>query len=201
MVRAVLLPGLRSMNCVIKPTCFSHPKLLLLSKSTLHITTVKYTSTYSCPAVATTSYYKPPTSNASTTNDILVYNTTKHRQQDHLSYIVASEPQLSPSRKNKNIMMIDTSYIAVTLFTGLLGFLFLSILGRPRSRRDLSPVVGDSYQTRNDPTQADYPRDNGFDADVIIVGAGVAGAALAHTLAKVPTFYRFIWFFVNNSPN
>lgn len=85
--------------------------------------------------------------------------------------------------------MIDTNYIAVTLFTGFLGFCFLSILGRPRPRRrGLSFVAGDSYQTRNDPARADHPRDNGFGADVIIVGAGVAGAALAHTLAKVLMF-------------
>lgn len=84
--------------------------------------------------------------------------------------------------------MIDTSYIAVTLFTGFLGFFFFSILGRPRPRHRVSCVAGDSYQTRNDPTRADHPRDNGFGADVIIVGAGVAGAALAHTLAKVLMF-------------
>lgn len=84
-------------------------------------------------------------------------------------------------------MIIDTNYIALTLFTGLLGFLILSILGRPRPRRrDLSCVSGNSYQTRSDPTQGDRRTDNGFGADVIIVGAGVAGAALAHTLAKVP---------------
>lgn len=162
------------MNSVTKPTCVSSPKLPLLSKSTLHTITV-----------STTSYSKPPTSNVTTTNKILLvlnYKTKHHQQQHHLSY-ATSLPQFKPSTsKNKinTMMMIHTNYIALTLFTGLLGFLFLSFLGRPR-RRDLTC---DSYQTRNDPTRGDHPRDDGFCADVIVVGAGVAGAALAHTLAK-----------------
>lgn len=175
------------MNSVTNPTCLSSPKLLLLSKSTLHTFTLS----------TTTSYYKPPISNVSTTNKLpLNYLKTKHNQQHHLSY-VASLPQfISCSSNNKINTMIHTNYIAVTLFTGLLGFLFLSILGPPRRRRDSSFVA-----TRNDPTQGDHPRDNGFGADVIIVGAGVAGSALAHTLAKVPMILSIPLFFQNDSLN
>ncbi|XP_074378073.1 squalene epoxidase 3-like isoform X2 [Apium graveolens] len=164
------------MNSVTNPACFSSPNLLHLSKSTLHTITLP-----------TTSYYKPPSSNVSTTNrtPLNYYYKTKHIQQHHLSSYVASVSQFISCSNNNNIntIMIDTNYIAVTLFTGLLGFIFLSFFGRPRPR-DPRCFAGDSYQTRNDPTRVDYPRGHGIGADVIIVGAGVAGAALAHTLAK-----------------
>ena len=41
---------------------------------------------------------------------------------------------------------------------------------------------------------------NAADADVIIVGAGVAGSALAHTLGKVRQSFLFL-FFLSRQPN
>lgn len=91
-------------------------------------------------------------------------------------------------------MMMDTyNYIAGTLFAFLLGFSFLYILGHrnytiansKKKNQKQKATACTSFETRNDLTHGDNPRANGSDADVIVVGAGVAGAALAHTLGKV----------------
>ncbi|CAL5326109.1 hypothetical protein CsSME_00005509 [Camellia sinensis var. sinensis] len=90
------------------------------------------------------------------------------------------------------MIMVD-NYIVGTFFASLLGFLLLYIL---RSRNatvkpDNRPDHHHHHafdEIRNDCVRSSIngqpPPDGGPDTDVIIVGAGVAGAALAHTLGK-----------------
>ncbi|KAK1440665.1 hypothetical protein QVD17_06494 [Tagetes erecta] len=84
------------------------------------------------------------------------------------------------------------SYIVATFFVSLLGFVVLSVIRR-RTSHSVSHfrkiVYGNNYGFRNrsdiDPTRGEFRhRFGSADADVIIVGAGVSGAALAHTLGK-----------------
>lgn len=85
---------------------------------------------------------------------------------------------------------IDNSYIVSTFFVSFLGFVILSILRRrtnysiPHSKKNASGI-NNAFKNRSDPTRGEFrPRYGSTDADVIIVGAGVSGAALAHTLGK-----------------
>lgn len=85
---------------------------------------------------------------------------------------------------------IDNSYIVATFFVSFLGFVVLSILRRrisysiPYSKKNASGN-NNSFKNRSDLTRGEFRHRYGSaDADVIIVGAGVAGAALAHTLGK-----------------
>lgn len=85
------------------------------------------------------------------------------------------------------------TYIVAMFYVSLLCFLVLSLLRR-RTSNSVSHfrkiVYGNNYGFRNrndiDPTRGQFRHCFGSaDADVIIVGAGVTGAALAHTLGKV----------------
>ncbi|GMP31193.1 hypothetical protein CsSME_00005509 [Camellia sinensis var. sinensis] len=98
------------------------------------------------------------------------------------------------------MIMVD-NYIVGTFFASLLGFLLLYIL---RSRNatvkpDNRPDHHHHHafdEIRNDCVRSSIngqpPPDGGPDTDVIIVGAGVAGAALAHTLGKVTSSSFFL---------
>lgn len=82
---------------------------------------------------------------------------------------------------------IDNSYIVTTFFVSLLGFVILSIL-----RRRSSNLVSQSKKINNRSklTRGEVRRSE--NDDVIIVGAGVSGAALAYTLGKVR--FCFLYF-------
>ncbi|OIT38388.1 squalene epoxidase 3 [Nicotiana attenuata] len=88
-----------------------------------------------------------------------------------------------------NFMM--DKYIVTTFFVSLLGFLLLYIL-RPRLRttyyKKKDPKTSQKCDTHNvissNLINGECKLEKGSDADIIIVGAGVAGAALAHTLGK-----------------
>ncbi|XP_009784486.1 squalene epoxidase 3 [Nicotiana tabacum] len=97
---------------------------------------------------------------------------------------------ISTNEKMVNFMM--DKYIVPTFFVSLLGFLLLYIL-RPRLRtgpyyKKKDPKTSQKCDTQNvissNLTNGECKLEKGSDADIIIVGAGVAGAALAHTLAK-----------------
>lgn len=92
-----------------------------------------------------------------------------------------------------NFMM--DKYIVPSFVVSLLGFLLLCIILRPRTRnyKKKDPKSSGKCDTHN------VIPSNLTDTDVIIVGAGVAGAALANTLAKVYpqllSVYCFLFFF------
>ncbi|KZV29906.1 squalene epoxidase 3 [Dorcoceras hygrometricum] len=80
-------------------------------------------------------------------------------------------------------------YIVGTLSAFLLGLVLLYVFRRrgvesvwKRDRE--SGTVGNGYEIRSEQMSGECRPDEGSDPDVIIVGAGVAGAALAHTLGK-----------------
>ncbi|KAD5960932.1 hypothetical protein E3N88_12405 [Mikania micrantha] len=89
----------------------------------------------------------------------------------------------------KTIMQktIDNSYIVGSFFVSLIGFVVLSVLRRRTISHSRKIVYSsnNAFKNRSDSTCGELDRRYGSaDADVIIVGAGVTGAALAHTLGK-----------------
>lgn len=82
----------------------------------------------------------------------------------------------------KKMVTVDGTLIVATFFASVLGFVFLHILRRLNNSNKVKPA---SSEIRCDPSTApECGPHNGSDIDVVIVGAGVAGAALAHTLGK-----------------
>ncbi|XVE82973.1 hypothetical protein DITRI_Ditri16bG0048800 [Diplodiscus trichospermus] len=106
-------------------------------------------------------------------------------QESSISLLVNSA---SWSRRLKEMVMVFDNSIVVTFWVSLFGFALLFILRRNHRKK----------RTEKDPMEFKIQTDavNGTDIgecspeygsggdDVIIVGAGVAGAALAHTLGK-----------------
>lgn len=89
--------------------------------------------------------------------------------------------------KNKTSM---DHYIVGTLIA--VGFLFLFIFRRNDNRELKKDST--TYEAQNDVFRSSVDDgNNGSPTDVIIVGAGVAGAALAHTLGKVKLFSSLIY--------
>ncbi|KAK3030451.1 hypothetical protein RJ639_039208 [Escallonia herrerae] len=82
-------------------------------------------------------------------------------------------------------MVTVDKYIVGTFFASLLGSFLLYVLRQKtaaKHRKRDQFQSGQHYQIRNDPTTGEGGPHSG--SDVIIVGAGVAGAALAYTLGK-----------------
>lgn len=80
--------------------------------------------------------------------------------------------------------MVVNEYIVGIFVASLLGIVVLFLLKDGRSKKIAKKVKNDGsvFVTSEEKDRLD----NGFkDPDVVIVGAGVAGAALAHTLGKV----------------
>ncbi|KAI7736387.1 hypothetical protein M8C21_027309 [Ambrosia artemisiifolia] len=120
----------------------------------------------------------------------ITFRSTNHRPQS-VSQLISLTNVLT-SVKNKSMEnTIDNSYIVATFFVSLLGFTVLSVL-----RRRISNSVSHSRRIvrhRSYPTRGEFRRRYGSpDADVIIVGAGVAGAALAYALGKEGCKIRLI---------
>lgn len=87
-------------------------------------------------------------------------------------------------------MVVVEHYIIVTFFASLAGFLLFFLLRRKDTKKTKKDV--EACKIQNDIVLSSV--DNGDHSspdgtDVIIVGAGVAGAALAHTLGKVISFH------------
>lgn len=87
-------------------------------------------------------------------------------------------------------MMVFDQYIMVAFFASLTGFLLLFFLRR-NDTKNTKKNAG-TYKIQNDIVHS--PVGNGdhsspHGTDVIIVGAGVAGAALAHTFGNVISFH------------
>ncbi|XP_016434789.2 squalene epoxidase 3 [Nicotiana tabacum] len=119
---------------------------------------------------------------SSTKKKLALISFSKYLRNTQLQFISTNE-------KMVNFMM--DKYIVPTFFVSLLGFLLLYIL-RPRFRtpyyKKKDPKSIQKCETHNvissNLTNGECKLEKGSDADIIIVGAGVAGAALAHTLAK-----------------
>uniref|UniRef100_A0A5B7BNB0 squalene monooxygenase n=1 Tax=Davidia involucrata TaxID=16924 RepID=A0A5B7BNB0_DAVIN len=90
---------------------------------------------------------------------------------------------------SKKMTIVVDDYILPTFFASLLGFVLLHILRRrtKKNKRDDHKATS-AFEIRNDcvrsSTNGECRSGDGHESDVIIVGAGVAGAALAHTLGK-----------------
>ncbi|XP_043713414.1 squalene monooxygenase SE1-like isoform X2 [Telopea speciosissima] len=83
-----------------------------------------------------------------------------------------------------SLRRMAAEYIYGVIFAVLLGFyLFYSSQGRKRRGKDRASTEIRDESVKNT-SKRECRWDNGEDADVIIVGAGVAGAALAHTLGE-----------------
>lgn len=85
------------------------------------------------------------------------------------------------------MMMID-QYILTGFIASLFGFVLLYSFTRKvkKTKGPKTPRADDDQLFSNQ-----VIRPVNADADIIIVGAGVAGAALAFTLGKVSIFFRF----------
>ncbi|XP_021274179.1 squalene epoxidase 3-like [Herrania umbratica] len=89
----------------------------------------------------------------------------------------------------KEMVMVFDGYIVGTFLVSLLGFVFLFILRHNNNSRKKKIEKGSrEFKIQTDAVSGTeigecWP-ENGSSTDVIIVGAGVAGAALAHTLGK-----------------
>nr|AGQ45639.1 lycopene epoxidase [Solanum galapagense] len=122
----------------------------------------------------------PPKSSFSQASDSITKKKLKFPLVSLTKSLRNTQFDLIQSEKMVNFMM--DKYIVPSFVVFLLGFLLLYVL-RPRTpnykKKDLK-------STRKCETHNVISRklEKGTDADVIIVGAGVAGAALAHTLAK-----------------
>ncbi|KAK4844257.1 hypothetical protein QYF36_018123 [Acer negundo] len=80
-------------------------------------------------------------------------------------------------------------YIVATLFASLFGFIFLFVLRRNNNNNKLKKDAEDNNKIQSNIVQSsistgDSSPEIASGVDVIVVGAGVAGAALAHTLGK-----------------
>lgn len=123
----------------------------------------------------------PPKSSFSQASDSITKNKLKLPLVSLTKSLPNTQFDLIQSEKMVNFMM--DKYIVPSFVVSLLGFLLLYVL-RPRTPNYKKM---DLKSTRKCETHNVISRklEKGTDADVIIVGAGVAGAALAHTLAKV----------------
>ncbi|XP_073310116.1 squalene monooxygenase SE1-like isoform X1 [Primulina huaijiensis] len=88
-------------------------------------------------------------------------------------------------------------YIVVTLFAFTLGVVLFYVLRRKtvesaRKRDRENAAVDNGYEIRSEQMKGERRPDEGSDPDVIVVGAGVAGAALAYTLGKDGRHVRVI---------
>lgn len=89
------------------------------------------------------------------------------------------------------MVMID-QYILGCFAASLLGFVLLYNMRRKIRRNRGSKPAGKDECVKTSSAAAGGSRQvSGGDADIIIVGAGVAGAALAYTLGKVRSFFYF----------
>ena len=82
-----------------------------------------------------------------------------------------------------NRLKMFSPYILGAFLASVLGFLLLYDL-REKERKIKRHRRADGLVTSSSGI-GECPQDDGFGTDVIIVGAGVAGSALAHTLGKV----------------
>ena len=94
--------------------------------------------------------------------------------------------------------MVFDNYIVGTFLVSLFGFAFLFILRCNNNRKKKTEKDSREFKIQTDAVNcADIggcSPEYGSCDDVIIVGAGVAGAALAHTLGKVNFCFLLIIF-------
>lgn len=93
------------------------------------------------------------------------------------------EREIEGSNSSKMMMgaMVD-NYVVGTLLASLLGSFVLFHILRRKTTAEKDEIRNDCVRSS---TNGEVRPEGGPENDVVIVGAGVAGAALAHTLGKV----------------
>ncbi|KAK9061916.1 hypothetical protein SSX86_019100 [Deinandra increscens subsp. villosa] len=134
-------------------------------------------------------HYYTLTSYRRTVTIFTAYRSMKHHASPSLPQLISSANVLTGERKIMETA-IDSSYIVGGFFVSLLGFVILSVLRRrignsvSRSRK-IGSGSSSGVRSRSNSTGGDFRRQfRSADADVLIVGAGVSGAALAYALGK-----------------
>lgn len=137
------------------------------------------------------SFHKPTTPKSTTSRSCIPSEEDKESKEGHFS----SSGSCNSLIKSK--MMAIDPYVVWTFFASLLGFLLLSVLRRRNygnaTAKDMGKVKNKNNTSENhiseecvtSPGDGECRPEYGSGTDVIIVGAGVAGSALAHTLGKV----------------
>lgn len=157
------------------------------------------TLTYFNPKFSLTAFTAATTTTTTTSCFCSCIPTKAEAQTQELpaSITTTSSSSLSSSSSSGSVRSLIRSKMAVavdpcvlwTFFASLLGFLLLFVLRR--GTKDNAGVKGKTNEKKLLEDQAksspggDFRAGTGSGTDVIIVGAGVAGSALAHTLAKV----------------
>ncbi|PRQ48274.1 putative squalene monooxygenase [Rosa chinensis] len=143
-------------------------------------------------------FHKPTstTPESSTSSSCIPTETDSRTKQGHLSSSSSSGSCNSSINSMMATMVAIDPYVVWTFFASLLGFLLLSLLRRRNygnaTAEDKGMVKNKNKTTENHVSEecvkssgnGDFRQEFGSGTDVIIVGAGVAGAALAHTLGK-----------------
>lgn len=127
-------------------------------------------------------FYKLPRS--------LLLTQTRNTTAPQRNVVVSTHCSISSSapHSHRRLKMFHP-YILGAFFASVLGFLLYAL--RDKERKDNRPRHhrADGLVTSSSEI-GQCRQDDGFGTDIIIVGAGVAGSALAHTLGKV-TFCPF----------
>lgn len=91
------------------------------------------------------------------------------------------------------MVMVFNDNVVGTVLVSLFGFAFPFLLWSNNNRKKKD--CGDQFKIQTNSVNGsdivECSPEHGSIDDVIIVGAGVAGAALAHTLGKVNSFFFF----------
>ncbi len=93
--------------------------------------------------------------------------------------------------QNKTMVVID-QHVVWTFFASLFGFVLLYIICRnnnANNRKLKKKTFPEEQCDKNSSTDGECRHVSG--SDIVVVGAGVAGSALAYTLAKVHFFFFF----------
>ncbi|KAM3756894.1 hypothetical protein ACB098_02G147500 [Castanea mollissima] len=138
---------------------------------------------------------KSSTSTSIPTRSTRTTNTTKKLERITKGFILIPTHSSSSSSSGslcfvpKKIMVVIDQHLLWTFFASLFGFVLLYIIRRNHNanyRKLKKKYSPQQCVDNNSFTDGEFRRVNGSDSgtDVIVVGAGVAGAALAYTLGK-----------------
>ena len=146
---------------------------------------------------------KSSTSTSTPTRSTGTTNTTKKLERITKGFILIPTHSSSSSSSSgslcfvpKKIMVVIDQHVLWTFFASLFGFVLLYIIRRNNNANNRKLKKKNSPQQcvdNNSFTDGEFRHVNG--SDVIVVGAGVAGAALAYTLGKVHFQNKVLSFF------
>ncbi|KAK3211024.1 hypothetical protein Dsin_015730 [Dipteronia sinensis] len=165
----------------------------------LFATTTSTNSFYKTPLSPplTTALLSSPHNNKTKSTTAISCISRRRRRRSRPSIFVASgshclnlEITTNNNNYNKKMSPFLDQYIVATLFASLFGFIFIFVLRRNiNNNKKLKKDAEDNNKIQSNIVQSsintgDSSPEIGSGVDVIVVGAGVAGAALAHTLGK-----------------